>query len=65
MAALDPCYKDEDEDMLGPPWFFPQKTSRESRDLILAMLNPDPSERLSIEMVEKHPWLSNNNLLTS
>lgn len=59
VTALDPFYTDEDEDaMLGPPWFFPQKTSRESRDLIIAMLNPDPLERLSIEMVSKHPWLS-------
>lgn len=57
LASLDPYYSEEDENMLGPPWFFPQKTSRQSRDLIVAMLNPDPVERLSIDMVSRHPWL--------
>jgi serine/threonine protein kinase len=58
IASLDPFYTEDDENMLGPPWFFPQKTSRQSRDLIVAMLNPDPVERLSIEMVSRHPWLT-------
>jgi len=56
-ASLSRTFAEEDEELLGPHWFFPYKTSRESRDLIVAMLNPDPAERLSIEMVEKHPWL--------
>lgn len=57
-AALDPEFDEHDvEDMLGPHWFFPSETSKESRDLIVAMLNPDPFERLSIDMVLRHPWL--------
>jgi serine/threonine protein kinase len=52
--------EEEDSLLLGPHWFFPYKTTKESRDLIVAMLNPDPSERLSIEMVEQHPWLLQN-----
>jgi len=57
-AALDPTFtlKDEEE-LLGPHWFFPSETSRESRDLIVAMLNPDAHDRLSIDMVLKHPWM--------
>jgi BR serine/threonine kinase len=62
LASLDPFYTIEDENMLGPPWFFPQKTSRQSRDLIVAMLNPDPGERLSIEMVSRHPWLTSTTI---
>lgn len=55
--ALDPNYTQKDEDeMLGPHWFFPATTSRESRDLIVAMLNSDARERLSIEQVLRHPW---------
>ena len=45
---------EQDEDTLGPPWFFPQVSSQQSRDLIIAMLNPDPVEQLSMVMVSKH-----------
>ena len=57
MEALNPLISDRDrEEMLGPHWFFPAETSWQSRDLIVAMLNPNPDERLSIEMVLQHPW---------
>lgn len=57
-AALNPNITDADErHFLGPHWFFPVTTSRESRDLIVAMLNPLPTNRLSIAQVLKHPWL--------
>ena len=57
-AALDPIFTQKDEEeLLGPHWFFPSETSRESRDLIVAMLNPDAHDRLSIDMVLKHPWM--------
>jgi len=58
MASLNPVITEADEqDQLGPHWFFPSETTKESRDMIVAMLNPDPEERLSIEMVLQHPWL--------
>jgi len=58
VAALSPFYDNRDiDEMLGPSWFFPSETSVESRDLIVAMLNPDPFERLSINMVLLHPWI--------
>uniref|UniRef100_A0A6U2QBP5 non-specific serine/threonine protein kinase n=1 Tax=Leptocylindrus danicus TaxID=163516 RepID=A0A6U2QBP5_9STRA len=50
-------YDLEDESMLGPKWFFPSDTSASGRDLIVCMLNPDPHNRLSIGMVQKHPWV--------
>lgn len=57
-AALDPVFTPADEEeLLGPHWFFPTETSRESRDLIVAMLNPNAHERLSIDMVLRHPWV--------
>jgi len=57
-AALDPVFTPTDEEeLLGPHWFFPIETSRESRDLIVAMLNPNAHERLSIDMVLRHPWV--------
>jgi len=57
-AALNPNITDADErHFLGPHWFFPVTTSRESRDLIVAMLNPSPTNRLSIAQVLQHPWL--------
>ena len=59
-AALNPKISDSDErHFLGPHWFFPVSTSRGSRDLIVAMLNPSPVDRLSIAQVLQHPWLSN------
>lgn len=62
IQALSPRFEERDEEeMLGPHWFFPSETSMESRDLIVAMLNPDPFERLSIDMVLRHPWLIKEN----
>mmetsp|Transcript_16516 Transcript_16516/g.23300 ORF Transcript_16516/g.23300 Transcript_16516/m.23300 type:complete len:1039 (+) Transcript_16516:267-3383(+) len=58
VASLNPVFTDADEEMMGPHWFFPSAASPQSRDLIVAMLNPDPEERLSIEMVLQHPWIS-------
>lgn len=56
--TLDSIYNEFDqEEMLGPHWFFPSEISVEGRDLIVAMLNPNPSDRISIEMVLHHPWL--------
>jgi len=58
MAALDPVITEVDQrDFLGPHWFFPSESSPESRDLIVYMLDPDPSCRPNIQMVLQHPWL--------
>lgn len=57
-AALNPTITDSEErDMLGPHWFFPATTSKESRDLIVAMLNPKPEDRLSVGQILQHPWV--------
>lgn len=57
-AALNPVITEHEErDLLGPSWFFPSRSSPESRDLIVAMLNPDPDIRPSIQLVLRHPWL--------
>lgn len=47
----------EERDYLGPHWFFPVATSKESRDLIVAMLNPKPEDRLSVAQVLQHSWV--------
>ena len=57
LGFLKPLTDAEEREMLGPQWFFPSKTSAESRDLIVAMLNPDPDVRPSINQVLKHAWL--------
>lgn len=57
-ASLHPNITEKDEvDYLGPHWFFPSNSSVESRDLIVAMLNPDPECRPNIQLVLQHPWL--------
>jgi serine/threonine protein kinase len=57
-AALNPNITEADQrEYLGPHWFFPSMTSKESRDLIVAMLNPRPEDRLSIAQVLEHPWI--------
>ena len=56
--TLDPNYDEfDEEEMLGPHWFFPSDITAPGRDLIVAMLNPNPNDRLSIESVLQHPWL--------
>lgn len=56
--ALDANYDEfDEEEMLGPHWFFPSEISAPGRDLIVAMLNPNANDRLTIEMVLRHPWL--------
>ena len=59
-AALGPVNAERDASDLGPKWFFPSQTTAESRDIIVAMLNPDPTERLNIDQVLSHPWMSHN-----
>lgn len=57
-CALDPFYDEfDEEEMLGPHWFFPSEITAPGRDLIIAMLNPNPNDRLTIDMVLQHPWL--------
>lgn len=57
-GALNPVIsKTDEQDFLGPHWFFPSHSSPESRDLIVFMLNPDPDARPSIQLVLQHPWL--------
>lgn len=56
---------DVNESMLGPTWFFPSDSSVESRHLIVAMLNPDPVERPSIEDIKKHAWIYEPPILTA
>lgn len=61
-CTLDPNYDEfDEEEMLGPHWFFPSEISAPGRDLIVAMLNPNPHDRLTIEMVLQHPWVQGVN----
>ena len=57
-SALEPVNAVQDADDLGPHWFFPSKTSPESKDIIVAMLNPDPASRMDVKQVLLHPWMS-------
>lgn len=56
-AALTPVDLAKDQNDLGPHWFFPSQTSPESKDIIVAMLNPNPAARLRIQQVLVHPWM--------
>jgi serine/threonine-protein kinase SRK2 len=57
-AALNPVITEADKsELLGPQWFFPTDSSPEARDLVIYMLNPDPDQRPSIQLVLQHPWL--------
>jgi serine/threonine protein kinase len=57
-GALSYVTDADERTFLGPHWFFPATTSKESRDLIVAMLNPLPEHRLSVSMVLQHAWLA-------
>jgi hypothetical protein len=47
-----------DSDIEYPPWLFPAKFSTLAKGLIVSMLHPDPSKRISVEDSMKHPLLS-------
>jgi serine/threonine protein kinase len=58
LLALNPVITEAEESkLLGPHWFFPSASSRESRDMIVYMLNPDADMRPTIHLVLQHPWL--------
>jgi serine/threonine protein kinase len=57
-ASLAPINIEHQVDDLGPHWFFPSNTSPESKDIIVAMLNPNPTDRLDIQQLLMHPWLA-------
>lgn len=39
---------------------FPQQISKEAKDLIQRLLNKNPSERLTLDEVLQHPWVTMN-----
>jgi serine/threonine protein kinase len=39
-----------------PKWLFPSRFSSEARSLIVAMLHPNPVERITIIEAQRHPW---------
>ena len=40
---------------------FPAKFSVAAKGLIIGMLHPDPSIRVSVQEAQKHPWCINSN----
>ncbi len=40
------------------PWLFPSHVSAGARAVIVGLLHPDPSQRLSIEAAARHSWVS-------
>lgn len=46
----------QDEDLQFPEWLFPSRFSAQAKSLIVAMLHPDPQERISVNEAQYHPW---------
>ena len=44
--------------IVNTPLSFPEYISREARDLLGIMLQPDPQRRADLSLVMKHPWLA-------
>ena len=42
---------------------FPAKFSVAAKGLIIGMLHPDPSVRVSVQEAQKHPWCINSNAI--
>lgn len=56
-------FDDDDEDVMKEKiirgeYVLPDSVSREARDLIFNILQPDPKDRLSIEKMLSHPWFT-------
>jgi hypothetical protein len=47
----------EDTTLDYPEWLFSSKFSPSAKSLIVSMLHPDPSERISVGMAMNHQWL--------
>mmetsp|Transcript_14875 Transcript_14875/g.22370 ORF Transcript_14875/g.22370 Transcript_14875/m.22370 type:complete len:921 (+) Transcript_14875:144-2906(+) len=58
--AAEQCAKSPrfwiDPDLVCPSWLFSSKFSRLARSLIVAMLLPDPSMRISVQEAQNHQW---------
>ncbi len=39
-----------------PEWLFPNKFSADAKSLIVSMLHPEPSERVTVSEAMVHPW---------
>src|SRR6267142_2769878 len=46
--------------IVNTPLSFPDYISREARDLLSIMLQPDPRRRADLSLVMRHPWLNPN-----
>ncbi len=46
--------------IVNTPLSFPDYISREARDLLGIMLQPDPQRRADLSLVMQHPWLAPN-----
>ncbi|KAI9455305.1 Pkinase-domain-containing protein [Russula earlei] len=44
--------------IVNTPLSFPDYISREARDLLSIMLQPDPQRRADLNLVMRHPWLA-------
>ena len=44
--------------IINTPLSFPEYVSREARDLLSIMLQPDPQRRADLSLVMQHPWLT-------
>lgn len=52
---------DQSHNALYPSWLFPSHINPRARDLILALLHPDPLLRLGACDALKHDWICNDN----
>lgn len=42
-----------------PGWFFPANLSEVVKSLIVSLLDPNPSSRITVEEAQVHPWMEN------
>lgn len=58
MAGEYPVYIKQGKEVIYPPWLFPTHVSNSARSLIISLLHPDPTQRLSASEALKHTWFN-------
>ena len=59
-APIDPFSIPRNTRVPYPSWFFPGNLSEVVKALIVALLDPNPATRISVEEAQQHPWMVEN-----
>ena len=61
-SPIDPYSLPRNTRVPYPNWFFPGNLSEVVKSLIVALLDPNPGTRMTVEEAQHHPWMAVNHV---